>query len=86
MHTSIRAARTQTAMETIIAEADILGDRFGIPFDAEAVNRRDRDPLNRALFQMEAVATFLTAVRTSTDPVTATEPERTSTRRQSVKQ
>jgi hypothetical protein len=71
MHTSIRAARQQVAMETIIAEADIVGDRFSIPFDAEAMARGNRDPFVAMLLRLEAVADFMTALRTSTDPPAA---------------
>lgn len=68
MHTSIRAARDQVAMETIVAKADIIADRFGIPFDAEAATRHDRDPFVRALFTREALADFLTQLVDQTNP------------------
>jgi hypothetical protein len=68
MHPSIRAARHQIAMETVIEKADILGDRFGIPFDAETMQRGNRDPLVATLNRLEAVSDFLSAMVDKTNP------------------
>lgn len=71
MHPSIRAARHQIAMETVIEKADILGDRFGIPFDAESMQRGSRDPLVATLVRLEAVSDFLSAMVDKTNPQAA---------------
>jgi hypothetical protein len=68
MHPSIRAARHQVAMETIVEKSDILGDRFGIPFDAEALQRGNRDPLVAMLMRLETIAEFQSAMVEKTNP------------------
>lgn len=70
MHSTIFAARDHKANTDLVANAKILGDRFGLEpalVDALVVNQR-ATPEVKALYQREAVATLLGALIEATTP------------------